>query len=166
MLPHSFSITTMTNQLKPKKSSNVEKNTFSSSPTPPMRRQTKNSPVVPPRVTKTLSNNNTQGHPNGNLRTLEHSSTAPVISQCNLTGITLPSVAYDPFQAPVVPPRRIPSQNKFQGEIFNSSYEQWAIKLKTESDRGPEKLDEKMEKVIKCIQKKKRLTCFFWLIKY
>lgn len=125
-----------------------------------MRRQNKLFPVVPPRVTKTLSassNNNTQGHPNGNLKTLEHSITAPVISH---TGITLPSVAYDPFQAPVVPPRRIQSQTKFQGEIFNSSYEQWAIKLKTESDikksdkgqvsaTGQAKLDEKEDKVNK-----------------
>lgn len=132
-----------------------------------MRRHTKNYPVVPPRITKTLSatNNNTQGHPNGNLKTLEHSNTAPIIfdptsqtiSQSNVTGITLPSVAYDPFQAPVVPPRRIQSQTKFHGDIFNSSYEQWAIKLKTESDRksdkgqvsstGQAKLDGKQEKV-------------------
>uniref|UniRef100_A0A336M7L7 CSON013290 protein n=1 Tax=Culicoides sonorensis TaxID=179676 RepID=A0A336M7L7_CULSO len=123
-------------ELKPKKSSYIDKTllqkTFSSSPTPPMRRHNQtNLPVVPPRVIKNVSteinqinNNNSQTHPNGNIpkKALEHSKTAPVIFDSNLSltsatsGITLPSSAYDPFQIPIVPPRKNQSQPKFQDD--------------------------------------------------
>lgn len=108
----------------------------------------------PPRPPRTTSNqtslNNTQ--PN-------KSNIPTILSQPKLVpnqAITLPPKEYDPFQhpdippnqkapMPLVPPRKNHVQVKSQADVFNNSYEQWAIKTRPDKIQKTNEVNKKQQ---------------------